>query len=248
VALSCYDGVFVAFAWPSTPKTFAYMADLETTLISAFNLRKLLAYLAEDTDVERIHILGYSAGTRVVLNALSQLTFMQSDDNRSGIRQQYRLGRVILVGSDFDRQVFAALLTEGMLDIVQTMTIYVSSHDKALGMSRRLVRHDRLGQADNLAMDPTTVRYLNKTPQLTLVDVSDVEGATKGNGHAYFRNSPWASSDILMALMYDLEPEERGLVSTPERPIWTFPDDYIKRLKAALKSANPELFTEQPLD
>lgn len=243
-----YDGVFVAFAWPSTPKTFAYMADLETTLISAFNLRKLLEYLAEDTDVERIHILGYSAGTRVVLNALSQLTFMQNGDNRSGIRQQYRLGRVILVGSDFDRQVFAALLTEGMLDIVQTMTIYVSSHDKALGMSRRLVRHDRLGQADNLAIDPTTVRYLNKTPQLTLVDVSDVEGATKGNGHAYFRNSPWASSDILMALMYDLEPEERGLVNTPERPIWTFPDDYIKRLKAALKSANPALFTEQPLD
>jgi len=241
-----YDGVFVAFAWPSTPKTFAYMADLETTLISAFNLRKLLEYLAEDTDVERIHILGYSAGTRVVLNALSQLTFMQNGDNRSGIRQQYRLGRVILVGSDFDRQVFAALLTEGMLDIVQTMTIYVSSHDKALGMSRRLVRHDRLGQADNLAMDPAAVRYLNKTPQLTLVDVSDVEGATKGNGHAYFRNSPWASSDILMALMYDLEPEERGLVNTPERPIWTFPDDYIKRLKAALKSANPALFNERP--
>jgi len=241
-----YDGVFIAFAWPSTPKKTAYMADLETSVLSAYNLRKLLEFIAEETEAERIHILGYSAGTRVVLNALSQLTFMHHGDHRSGNRQQYRLGRVILVGSDFDRQVFGALLTEGILDILETMTIYVSRHDKALAMSRWLVRHDRLGQADNLAVDPTVVRYLNTTPQLVLVDVSDVEGATRGNGHAYFRNSPWASSDILMALMYDLEPKERGLVTTPERPIWTFPDDYIVRLKAALKAANPELFIEKP--
>jgi esterase/lipase superfamily enzyme len=222
------------------------MADLETTVLSAYNLRKLLEFIAEETEAERIHILGYSAGTRVVLNALSQLTFMHHGDNRSGNRQPYRLGRVILVGSDFDRQVFGALLTEGILDTLETMTIYVSRHDKALAMSRWLVRHDRLGQADNLAVDPTAVRYLNATPQLVLVDVSDVEGATRGNGHAYFRNSPWASSDILMALMYDLEPGERGLVTTFERPIWTFPDDYILRLKAALKVANPDLFIEKP--
>jgi len=244
-----YDGVFIAFAWPSTPKATAYMSDLETAVLSAYNLRKLLEFIAENTEAERIHILGYSAGTRVVLNALSQLMFMHKDEGRAKISQQFRIGRVILVGSDFDRQLFGALLAEGVLNTVDTMTIYISRHDKALGLSRRIFSRDRLGGLmDQESLNPVVVQYLHRTPQLDLIDVSDVEGATKGNGHAYFRNSPWASSDILMALMYDLEPEERGLVNTPERPIWTFPDDYIKRLKAALRSANPALFIEQPLD
>jgi esterase/lipase superfamily enzyme len=243
-----YDGVFIAFAWPSTPRKTAYMSDLETAALSAYNLRKLLEFITEETEVERIHILGYSAGTRVVLNALSQLMFIHKDEGRSKLLQRLRIGRVILVGSDFDRQLFGALLDEGILDTMETMTVYVSRHDKALGLSRWIFKRDRLGQFNQENLDPTVAQYLERTPQLDFIDVSDVEGAATGNGHAYFRNSPWASSDILMALMYDLEPDERGLVTTPERPIWIFPDDYIKRLKAALKSANPDLFIEKPLN
>jgi esterase/lipase superfamily enzyme len=243
---TAYDGVFIAFAWPSTPRKTAYMSDLETAVLSAYNLRKLVEFLAEDTETERIHILGYSAGTRVVLNALSQLMFMHKDEGSPTLSRRLRIGRVILVGSDFDRLLFGALLDEGILDTMETMTIYVSRHDKALGLSRWIFKRDRLGQFNQEDLDPTVAQYLKRTPKLDFIDVSDVEGATKGNGHAYFRNSPWASSDILMALMYDLEPDERGLVTTPERPVWTFPEDYIKRLKTALKDANPELFIEKP--
>lgn len=34
------------------------------------------------------------------------------------------------------------------------------------------------------------------------------------------------------------------LVTTSERPIWTFPNDYIERLKTALMTANPNIFKE----
>jgi len=122
----------------------------------------------------------------------------------------------------------------------------MSRNDKALGFSRWLFRRDRLGQIDRLALNQTVVKYLNDTPQLTFIDVSDAEGSAKGNGHAYFRNSPWASSDILMSLMYDLDPKERGLVNTSEHPIWTFPNDYIERLKTSLMVTNPKLFRENP--
>jgi len=239
-----YDGVFIAFAWPSTPETLAYTADLETTVLSAYNLRKLLEFLAEDTKAERIHILGYSAGTRVVLNTLSQLSFIHKNDDKAEIRRRCRIGRIILVGSDYDRQLFGALLAEGMLKIPETMTIYMSHKDKALNISRWLFRRDRLGQIDRLTLNPIVVQYLNNTPQLILIDVSNAEGSAEGNGHAYFRNSPWVSSDILMSLMYDLDPNERGLVTTSERRIWTFPNDYIERLKAALMTANPNIFKE----
>jgi esterase/lipase superfamily enzyme len=237
-----YDGVFIAFAWPSTPETLAYTADLETTVLSAYNLRKLLEFLAEDTKAERIHILGYSAGTRVVLNTLSQLSFIHKNDDKAEIRRRCHIGRIILVGSDYDRQLFGALLAEGILKIPETMTIYMSHKDKALNISRWLFRRDRLGQTDKLALNSIVAQYLNNTPQLILIDVSDAEGSAEGNGHAYFRNSPWVSSDILMSLMYDLDPNERGLVTTSERRIWTFPNDYIERLKTALMTANPNLF------
>jgi len=71
--------------------------------------------------------------------------------------------------------------------------------------------------------------------------VTGAEGATSGNGHGYFRNSPWASSDILMTLMYDLRPGERGLIQPEETAIWTFPPDYIERLRSALGEVNPDL-------
>ncbi|MCG6973946.1 MAG: alpha/beta hydrolase [Desulfobacterales bacterium] len=238
--LAC-DGVFIAFAWPSTPETLAYTADLETTVFSAYNLRKLLEFLAEDTNAERIHILGYSAGTRVALNTLSQLSFIHKNDDKAEIRRRCRIGRIILVGSDYDRQLFGALLAEDMLKMPETMTIYMSHKDKALNISRWLFRRDRLGQTEGLALNPIVVQYLNNTPQLILIDVSNAEGSAEGNGHAYFRNSPWASSDILMSLMCDLAPNEKGLVTTSERPIWTFPNDYIERLKTALMTANPKI-------
>jgi esterase/lipase superfamily enzyme len=61
-----YEVVFIAFSWPSTPSTLAYFSDLETAALSSGNLRILIQYLAEKTDARRIHIIGYSAGTRMV--------------------------------------------------------------------------------------------------------------------------------------------------------------------------------------
>ena len=69
-----YDGVAIAFAWSSTPSTWAYMSDLETAALSAHSLRVLIKYLADETQAERINIIGYSAGTRVVIDALDQLS------------------------------------------------------------------------------------------------------------------------------------------------------------------------------
>ena len=48
------------------------------------------------------------------------------------------------------------------------------------------------------------------------------------------------SSDILMALMHGLGPEERGLVRNDRMPVWEFPPDYITRLRGSLLEHQPE--------
>lgn len=74
-----------------------------------------------------------------------------------------------------------------------------------------------------------------------LIDVSDSEGTSEGNGHGYLRDSPWASSDILTALMSELGPTQRGLKLRTDMPVYEFPSDYVERLRTALEEAKPRL-------
>ncbi len=77
--------------------------------------------------------------------------------------------------------------------------------------------------------------------RLAVIDVTEAENAAAGNGHAYFSRSPWASSDILVTLMFDLEPGRRGLVQSPDLPFWTFPPKYVQRLRATLAEIQADL-------
>jgi|GEM_PF-201031 len=221
-----YQGVFVAFAWPSTPSRFAYLRDLDTAVGYARHLRVLLEYLAEETDAEQIHLVGYSMGARIVLRALKQLALMHHGLATEEIRQKLRIGHVVLAASDMDREVAAMFLADGLLEVPAHLTVYLSSRDRALGVVRFLTRRKRLGQlwAEG-APSPEVAAYLHqREADISVVYVTDAEGSTEGHGHAYFRDSPWVSSDILMALAYGLLPADRGLQRSADgSPHWALP-------------------------
>ena len=229
-----YEGAFIAFSWPSTPSTLAYFSDLETAALSAGNLRIFIQYLAEKTDARRIHIIGYSAGTRVVAQALNQLALMHVEPNGDISAKNLRIGHVILTGSDLDLHLFGSYLVDGVLDIVDNLTVYASAKDKALGMSRWVFRRDRLGQIVSIELSEAATTFLRQNKNLVIINATDSPGADTGNGHAYFRQSPWTSSDILATLIFDFKPGERGLEQVNGGPIWTFSADYIERLRKAL--------------
>jgi esterase/lipase superfamily enzyme len=237
-----YDGAFVAYAWASTPRRLAYFADLETANLSARNLRKFIEYLAHNTTAEKIHIVGYSAGTRVVAEALSQLALQRAHMTRDEILAELRLGQVMLVGSDIDRDLFGAYIEDGILNVSDKTSVYLSKIDKALGVSKWLFERARLGQLETgFQMRPEMARFLGEQTTIDIIDVSAAEKSNAGNGHSYFRQSPWASSDLLMTLLYGLGPQERGLERTEEIPVWSFPPDYVERLIQAIRTTNPDL-------
>jgi len=239
-----YNGAFIAYAWPSTPSKFAYIKDSDTSDGYARNFRMLLEFVAEKTDAERIHVLGYSNGTRLVTRTLEQLALINQGKTADEIYAKMRLHDVILVGSDLDRGVFASYVSDHLFDVPKHLTIYMSRYDKALGFSQFLTRRERLGQMWGGAggeMDPNARNALNKyKDRLSFINVSDAEGAGTGNGHGYFRSSPWASSDVLMTLTYGLTPEQRGLVEQDDLPVYTFPPDYISRLWGAIEDVDPD--------
>ena len=159
-----------------------------------------------------------------------------------------RIHNVILVSSDLDRGVLSSYLADGLLNVQKHLTIYMSSKDKALGVAQFLTRRQRVGQMFGGAggeikawARKALVKYAH---QISLINVTNAEGASSGNGHGYFRNSPWASSDILMTLYYGLGPKERGLVDEDGLPMYTFPPDFIDRLWGAIEKVDP-VFAEE---
>lgn len=228
-----YEGVFIPFAWPSHRGRLAYFGDTESARYSSLFLRDFLEYLAKETDAERINILGYSAGTRLVALALYQIALLHRGQPPEQTRAETRLGDVILVGSDVDRGIFGVYLEDGLLHTMERLTLYESDTDKALGLSWRVFGSERVGQL--VALKPAAREYLLRTDRLALISVRDAPDSSHGNGHSYFRDSPWVSSDVLSTLLHHLPPDHRGLVQDSSSGIWEFPGDYLARLGATLR-------------
>jgi len=228
-----HEGAFIAFSWPSTPERLAYMKDIETARVSAWGLRQFLDFLASETSAERIHIVGYSAGTRVVLTTLYEMALIHQHDDDADISNTTRLGNVILVGSDVDTGTFASYVIDGLLRVQDRLTLYTSPGDQALLLSEKIFAHRRLGQLLPGTLDERMRQFVGSSSRLALIDVAEADNFDDGNGHAYFRKSPWVSSDILMTLGYGLGPAERGLEQRGDSPVWHFPGDYLSRFESA---------------
>lgn len=236
-----YEGVFIPFAWPAHRERLAYFGDTESARYSAIFFREFIETLAAETDARRIHIVGYSAGTRLVVTALHQLALAYGHLDDEEIHRRLRLGNVILVGSDMDRGIFGTYLLDGLLRVQQHMTIYESPRDKALGVALFSFGKTRLGQLDPSDLTPEARAFLRRSDDLALVSVESAPGFDQGNGHSYFRDSPWVSSDLLATLRYKISPVERGLEQDRETGVWRFPPDYLAALEAAVARADPTL-------
>jgi esterase/lipase superfamily enzyme len=224
-----YQGAFVAYNWAATPNRLAYFRDQETAAATRRNLRSLIEFLSENTNAERINIIGYSAGSRLAFEVTYQIALL----NRSGGGP--RLGNVILISSDLDRSFVGHALADGILKAVDQLSIYTSGTDAALGMSSFVFGRDRLGQTwskDEGDVWPELETALAELEKLEIIDVTDAEESSVGNGHSFFRTSPWASSDIFVSILTPYKAKERGLVREEGKAVWSFPQDYPERLSA----------------
>jgi esterase/lipase superfamily enzyme len=229
-----YEGVFIPFAWPSREGRLAYFGDVESARYAARGFREFLGFLARDTNARRIHVIGYSAGTRLVLATMHQAALQGSLLEAGTMRSRLRLGNVILVGSDVDLGLVGTYFQDGMLGVADHFTFYESPADAALRMARFVTGQPRAGQLLDLERAAEVAAFVGRLPSLTLVDVESAPFFDSGNGHSYFKDSPRVSSDLLATLRYGLGAEERGLARKADGVAWEFPADYIERLRSAV--------------
>lgn len=229
------DITSMAFSWPTRQNILAYGSggDVRRAYRASDALASLLALLGRESTARHIHIVAWSAGGRVVNDALRQL-YERSPDigENADLAEKYRIGTVYFAAADVPGDEFMAALP-AMNDLAQRVVVTVSSNDGALRMAETVMGGERrIGQAGKVLSG----RELEQVLAMDRLEVIDVSRGWEGRGfditgHRYWIHHPWASSDLILAVRSDLGPGERGLEATDVPILWTIPSDYPDRLR-----------------
>lgn len=234
----------IAFSWPTRQNIGAYVIgdDVDRGSRSAPALASLIRAVADNSKANRIHIVTWSAGGRVVTEALSQLYDQFPYDSPEELRERYRLGKVYYAAADVPRETFLAALPK-LNSVVQELVVTASSKDEALqGASVFMGGGPRIGQISDKPLTPEQIEVILAADRLQAVDVSGgrEERGFDITGHRYWIDHPWASSDMVLTIHADLDPGERGLVPGEFQPVhWIMPSDYEQRIQSIVDLKQP---------
>lgn len=172
------DAAPALFTWPSRGSTFDYLYDKESATYSRDALEDLLTRAATSPNVAEVTVMAHSLGNWLLIEALRQMAI------RHGAVYP-KIHNVIMAAPDVDVDVFRS----DFLQIPEPrprITVFTSSDDRALAISRRLSGGiDRLG-----AIDPDVEPYRSKlaASNITVIDLTKLKGGDRLN-HGKFAQS-----------------------------------------------------------
>jgi esterase/lipase superfamily enzyme len=201
--LTGFDGPLIHYSWPSQGKLLSYAVDETNMYWDERNFRTFLGKLARQDWVKEIIIVSHSLGARLVLPAVEYV------DRTSSSADSSNISNIILASPDVDREDFERDIAEEVLAArrVKTgrrITVYSSSRDAAIAVSRGLHGYPRLGspycfnpfEAADLKAKALPVRCYPATMSgLTIIDTTEVSNSSAG--HSDFLQSGPACLDFL---------------------------------------------------
>ncbi len=174
-----FPGVAVTFSWPSYADPVKYPFDEQNAEVSIPALREVLDDLATRGGAKRVHIIAHSMGNRVLAGAL------RSMDEATQARNREVFHELVLAAPDIDRRVFETQILPHIVRSTQHCTLYASSRDRALLLSRMFHNYQRLGE---------TQPELLLAGGVETIDASTVD--TSLLGHSYIGDVQSIVSDL----------------------------------------------------
>jgi len=234
----------IAFSWPTGTRVWNYLLDCPRARAFVPDIARLVALVGERSHAQRVNLIAFSCGSPLLAEALVQLREAHPDEDAAALQRRYRIANAIFVAADIDLQTFARSHLPALSDVSRRTEVYLSENDGALKFAALLARASRLGRPrfDELARED--LETLAGNDRLVGIDVTGVPGPhelTGMRGHGYWVANQRVSSDVLLSMVYPFDPVWRGLVHAPGRGMWTFPDDYPKRVGDAVYQAVPAL-------
>ncbi|RME93685.1 MAG: alpha/beta hydrolase, partial [Verrucomicrobia bacterium] len=194
------EAVPVLYSWPAGRGGLlrGYAYDRESGEFTVYHLKQCLRLLAEDPQIEKIHILAHSRGAAVCVAALRELIIAERAAGR-GNGRHLKIGQVVLAAPDLDLEVASQrVVAEGVLECMEHLTVYVSSRDKAIWLANWLFDSQRrLGNVDLGRLNASERQLIAKVPGVDFIQADLSSGFLT---HSYFYEHPAVVSDLILVL------------------------------------------------
>lgn len=191
------DGVPALYSWPSRGSLLGYFADgREVTDENIRDLEAFIFLLMNGAGADRIHIVAHSMGNRFLVEALARLAQTYPSPPEPLFDQ------VVWASPDVDAAHFMERLP-ALRHLADGMTLYASSRDRALLLSRRI-------NGGNPRAGDSSPPYPVVVEGLSTVDTTLAGG--RGLGHSDYAGP--ALDDFRALIWLSLSPEERCILHT----------------------------------
>ena len=206
------DSPLLVFDWPgdqgSTP--MGYRRAQEMARESGAELAQTIELIIREIQPERLWLLANSMGAEVVVSAFTLL--YQKPDLAD---PETEFEDVVLTAPDISHEKFGRQFKDEISALTRDLTVYVSSNDRALLMSRVLNRERRLGESTVNPANPNQFDEAAKALELvepgsglvTLVDVTPVNRTR--NFHNFSLETPEFFDDLYSRLTNSETPRSR---------------------------------------
>ena len=217
------DTPVMVFDWPGNQGSTlrGYRRARRLAKESGTDLARVMALIIDDVRPERLWLVANSMGAQVVSDAFSVLyREARFSDSETEIED------VILTAPDVGYEDFDTNFKPKINALAKDLTVYVSSNDRALVMSRLVNRERRRGEstlgADHLEEAVKIAEYVEpNSERITLVDVTPVNRTR--NFHNFSLETPEYFDDLYLRLVNTGTPKSRLLYSTRNsdgKPYW----------------------------
>ncbi len=210
------------FDWPGNQGSSlrGYRRAHEVARASGAELARTLDLIVREIRPERVWLMANSMGAQVVADAFSVL-YREADwaDAETEIED------VVLTAPDVGHDEFDSYFKPKIKALVRNLTVYVSSNDRALVMSRIINRERRRGEStlspDQLEEAARVAELVDPDSELiTLVDVTPVNRTR--NFHNFSLETPEFFDDLFLRLTNPQTPQSRlrYRIQTPQGTVY----------------------------
>ena len=204
-----YDGLVFVYSWPSGGRVASYTYDRESAEGAEPYLRQFLETVVKESGAKSVSIIAHSMGNQPLMDVLRDMKSAAPE----GV-----IGQVILVAPDVDADNFTNL-ARSITGFAKGVTLYASSNDRALSVSRDFWGNYRAG--DVPVTGPLVV------PGIDTIDVTGMSTDAFALSHPGYAENNTLFQDIGQLLLYGVRPPDLRLpnlkkVATDKGEYWRY--------------------------
>jgi esterase/lipase superfamily enzyme len=188
-----FKGRAAMYSWPSAGGFIRYTVDETNVERAVPHFQEFLRLLLVDSGARAVHVIAHSMGNRALVRALERIDIASLPPGSATLRQ------IIFAAPDVDRDTFREL-ARAFSGRALGYTLYTSSEDIPLKLSKMLHRYPRAGDA---GAGMTIVEGVDT------IDASKADTSLRSLRHSYYGNMRSILNDIHNVVVKSEPPDKR---------------------------------------